>query len=132
MFGFLNNMAEQFVLNKILSSMPKIKVKSGKCRYNYKCHRNAVHDALNKNHEKIAMCFYIDDNQPIIHFINVDEKGRFIDNTIGRWSEQLDYYFIRYIYKNQFFDIDDIFGNYRLQIRNELPLYIRIFSNNEF
>lgn len=117
----------------ILKTMPKINVKSGNCRYNFRCHYNSVHEALNNNDEKIAMVFYfIGTNKPILHFVNVDKNGIFTDNTIGRWSEIYDYYLIKYIKKEKFFNIDNIFANYRKKLKEYLPFYVRILSDIEF
>lgn len=112
--------------------MPKINVKPGIGRYNFMCHLNSVHDALNNDYNKIVMCIYIDENYPIIHFINVDNDGNYIDNTLGRWSEKFDYYFVKLIKKEDFFNINDIFTVYRKELRLKLPFYLRWFSNNKF
>ena len=109
--------SNKIILNYILNNLKEIKVKSGKCRYNFRCHLNSVHEAINKKQNKIALCFYIDEDQPIIHFLNVDKKGKFIDNTIGNWSKKYKYYFVRFINKEDFFSIDDIFTNYREELR---------------
>lgn len=124
--------ANLHIRNLIIATMPKIKVQSGVCRYNYKCQMNAVHDALNEGHDKLAMCFYLDGTWPIIHFVNVDNEGNYIDNTLGRWSETYDYYLIRLIEKESFFYINDIFTSYRKELRLKLPWYIRLFNKCEF
>ena len=38
----------------------------------------------------------------IIHFINVNKDGEYIDNTLGHWSATYDYYLIKYIENNSF------------------------------
>lgn len=130
--NILNNKAEEIVRNMIIANFPKIIVKSGKCRYNYRCQMNAVHDALNNNQDKLAMCFYIENHQCILHFINIDKHGNYKDNTLGRWSEMLDYYLIRIIEKDSFFSIEEIFSAYRKDLKNKLPLLVRLFSDVEF
>jgi hypothetical protein len=124
--------SEKIIKKFIESTMPKIKVESGLCRFNLKCHMNSVHDALNNNQNKIAMCFYIDSNQPIIHFLNIDSEGRYIDNTLGRWSEIYDYYLIKEIDSSDFFEINSIFSEYRKELKLKLPWYIRWFSDPKF
>ena len=118
-------------MNMVTNELEKISVVSGECRYNFMCHRNAVHDALNANQDEVAMCFYIDDDQPIIHFINI-EDGRYVDNTLGRWSDMHDYYLIKTIGKEDFFNIADIFVDYRKQLQGRLPILIRWFNNIDF
>ncbi len=54
---FINEKAKKIIKNMVITTLPKISVIGGKCRFNYKCHVNAVHDAINENHDKIAMCF---------------------------------------------------------------------------
>jgi len=124
--------AEDLVRNLIVATMPKITVKSGLCRYNYRCQLNAVHDALNDDQDKIAMCFYFKDSRPIIHFINVDNEGNYIDNTLGRWSETFDYYLIRFIEKKSFFKIEKIFTAYRNELVSNFPWYVRLFDDCVF
>ena len=116
----------------VIATMNKINVKSGVCRYNFRCQYNAVHDALNENHERIAMCFYIDGSYPIIHFVNYDNDGNYIDNTFGRWSETQDYYLIRIIKKTDFFSVDEIFTAYGKELKRNLPFYVRWFSSIEY
>lgn len=124
--------AEQIVINYMISTMPKIKVKSGICRYNHKCHKNAVHDALDAGEDRIAMCFHYNGDRPTIHFINIDVDGVYIDNTLGRWSETQEYYLIRFIDKDSFFSVDTIFDEYRKYLRSKMPLYVQWFSDWEF
>lgn len=126
-------------LFKLLNNLQRIeKVNSGVCRWNYKCHCNSVHDALNDGHEKIAMCFYVEKKEyfsnpsPSIHFINIDNEGNYIDNTLGRWSEAYDYYFIKFIYKDDFFRVPQIFREYREFIKDSFPWYLRWFIDGDF
>lgn len=78
----------------------------------------------------IGMCIYINDGFPIIHFLKVDESTkRYIDNTLGQWSQYNEYRLIRLITKDEFRDIDVIFTNYRKELKRKLPFWIRILSN---
>ena len=88
---------------------------------------NAVHDALNNGHDYIAMCIYIDEGFPIIHFINIDNDGNYTDNTLGRWSETLEYYLVKTIKKDDFFNVNNIFIDYRIHLSSNIPWYIRMF-----
>lgn len=121
--------AYKIITNMINATLPKINVNSGDCRFNFHCHINSVNDALNNNQDRIAMCFYFDDGQPIIHFINVDENGVFTDNTLGRWSQTYNYHLIRYIEKESFFDVVKIFKSYRVELNKKLPWYITFFGD---
>ena len=130
--NFFEERTNKIIINKILATLPKIKVKSGSCRYNFRCQMNAVHDALNNDEEQIAMCFYITEGYPIIHFININKNGEYIDNTLGRWSERNEYFLIKKIDKEDFFDVNTIFTAYRKEIRKSLPLYLRILNGEDF
>lgn len=123
-----NYKARVEIINKVLSEHELIEVRSGKCRYNYKCHMNAVHEAIKKGDKKIAMCIYIEDNYPIIHFINY-RKDKFIDNTLGVWSGNKKYYFIKWITEEEFWEVNSIFGAYREVLRNSLSFWVRLTSD---
>lgn len=123
-----NKKARLEIVNKIKTEHELIEVHPGKCRYNYKCQMNAVHEALRKGDKKIAMCVYLDENYPIIHFINY-RKGKFVDNTLGEWSAKKNYYFIKWITQGEFWEVNDIFGGYREELRKSLSLWIRLTSD---
>lgn len=121
----------QFINNYVRSNYSKINVKAGKCRYNYMCHANAVHEAFNKKNKEIALVVYFDGLQPCIHFINVNKKGNYIDNTLGRWSLIYEYYLIRHIPESEFWDVYKIHNSFRLHVKCLLPFYLRIFHNHK-
>lgn len=128
----LNYKAKEIVKKMVIENHQKINVKAGVCRYNFRCQNNAVHDAINDKQDKIAMCIYFYGEHPIIHFINVNKDGEYIDNTLGHWSATYDYYLIKYIENNSFFNIDKIFTEYRKELRSRLPFLVRILSDCEF
>jgi len=130
--NILNDKARKIIKGMVIANHQKIKVSPGLCRYNFRCHMNAVHDAIDKKQNEIAMCIYFDDNYPIIHFLNVDKKGKYIDNTLGNWASTYDYYLIRHIEKDSFFQVNEIFSKYRKELRNRLPFFVRMLSNCEF
>lgn len=112
------------------SNYELIKVKPGMCRYNYMCHANAVHDALTLNHTKIAMCIYFEDNVPCIHFINYYPIGGFfMDNTLGEWSRNMEYYLVRFINDDEFFDVFKIHKSFRKLIKRSLPWHLKPFHH---
>ena len=119
--------ARNRVLQIIDSKYSKISVSGGTCRYNFRCHNNAVSDAINNKDEYIAMVIYVDEREPIIHFINVDKRGAYTDNTLGQWAQRMDYYLVRTIPKESFWDIYNIFAAFRLELHRQLPFYMRPF-----
>lgn len=130
--GFLDDKAKEIVKDHMLATMKRVPVKSGTCRYNFRCQRNAVHDAIEAGHDEIAMCMYLEGDHPIIHFLNVDKEGNYIDNTLGQWSQRYTYFLVRHIDKESFFSIESIFSSYRRDLNLKLPFHVRWFSNVEF
>ncbi len=128
--NFNNYEAQKEIRDKIVAEHKKIKVKPGKCRFNFRCSYNAVHEAAKKRDKKIAMCVYLDGGQPIIHFINY-RKGKFIDNTLGQWSTLNQYYFVKWIHEDDFWNVNGIFSSYRKEIRKSLSWWVRLTSDYE-
>jgi hypothetical protein len=131
MINLMNNEAIEEIHQYVVDNLMKIDVLPGSCRYNYKCHMNSVHEAIEHNQDTLVMCFYIGDNQPIIHFINI--KGdKFIDNTLGHWCTQYNFYYIKTIQKEDFFNIENIFTEYRKELKTKLSFFVKLLSDVEF
>lgn len=128
----LNDKAKLEIISHLRATKNKIDVRAGKCRFNYKCQCNAVHEAINKKQDRVAMCMYIDGNYPIIHFVNVSKKGKFTDNTLGNWVQEYEFFLIKYIDKVDYFNIDDVFTDYRKEIRKQLTFFTKLMSDVEF
>ena len=128
--NYKNHEAKQKIVNYTIANYKKIKVKAGKCRYNFRCQYNAVHEAKKNKHKKLAMCIYLDDGYPIIHFINYS-KGKFVDNTLGEWSSRVDFYFVRWITDEEMWEIDNIFTAFRKELKKSLGWWLRLTSNFE-
>jgi hypothetical protein len=132
MTAHFNSKAIQIIRDKIVSENKKITVVPGKCRWNYRCHMNAVHESIKHKHKKIAMVMYMYENgTPIIHFVNY-KKGKFIDNTLGEWCVEYQYYLIKFIEKEDFFNVGDIFDKYRDHLQNCLTPLTKFFNNETF
>lgn len=129
----LNANVIEKIKRDVIYNLEKIDVESGLCRFNNRCHYNAVHDAIDNYDDFIVMCFCIDKTtyNPFIHFINIHD-GLYIDNTLGNWSVNYDYYIIKSIDNHHFFHVSVIFSNYREWLQNQLPWYLRWFSDVEF
>jgi competence CoiA-like predicted nuclease len=128
MVDFNNKKAIKQVREYIYANYRLIKVKPGKCRYNFQCHSNSVHEAKKRRDKKLAMVVYIDGSTPIVHFVNYRNK-KFIDNTLGQWSSQHEYYFIKWIDEPDMFYIHTIFDNYRNHLRNQLSWWVKLTSD---
>ncbi|MCK5017295.1 MAG: hypothetical protein KAS32_09490 [Candidatus Peribacteraceae bacterium] len=128
----LNDKARLETISHIRATKNKIGVRSGKCRFNYRCQYNAVHEAINKKQKRIAMCVYFDEDYPVIHFVNVNKKGKFTDNTLGNWAQQYEYFLIKYIDDVDYFNIDNVFIKYRKELKKQLSFFTSLFSDVEF
>lgn len=73
----LRKKLNSIIINYIIANLKTIDVNSGIIRYNYMCHKNSVHDAINDGDKETAIVFHLNKNRtnPIIHFINVGKKG---------------------------------------------------------
>ena len=131
MTAHFNKKAEEIIRNKILSEHNCITVKPGKCRWNFRCHNNAIHEAVRKGDKEIAMVIYFDKGCPIVHFINY-RKGQYIDNTLGEWTQRYEYYFIKFIPQEDFWNVYTFHNTYRIHLRSCLPWIVRKLSNIEF
>lgn len=128
----LDKKSTQRIKHHVISTGEKISVKSGRCRYNFRCQMNAVNDALSSNQPTVGMCVCINKDSCFIHFVNISKNGSFIDNTLGQWSIKYDYYLIKTIKKVDFLDINDIFMKYRKDLHQKLPIYLRMVNTVEF
>jgi hypothetical protein len=127
----LNQKVKDIYRDMVIARYEKMEVTPGHLRWNFRCQVNSVHDALTVGENMIAMCFCIDgDGDPVIHFINI-HGTKYVDNTLGQWCAKHDYYFVRNIGKEEFFDVNRIFSAYRRQLRRTLPWWVRLLSDYE-
>jgi hypothetical protein len=127
MFNFADSYVRKYVISKIISDLPEINVIPGECHYNFQCHHNSAHYALKNKHNFLTVGFYIDNNYPIIHFLNYINND-FVDNTLGEHTVKYKHYFLKKIHKEDFHEVDNIFGELRKEIRNKLPWHLKLFS----
>lgn len=128
----LNKQAASAIVDYIRTHFKMIDVQPGFCRYNFYCHSNAVHDAITDNDDELAMVVYIDQTTPIVHFISVkqiDGAETFIDNTLGQWSTRHDYYLIKKIHKNEYWDVHVMHEKFKQVLRSQLKWYVRLLSD---
>ena len=129
-FGFMNVLVREFICNKVIKELSEIKVIAGECRYNYQCHKNSAHVAEINGDDFLVVCIYIDDNFPIIHFLNYDSiNGEYVDNTLGIHTSMYKHYLWKKVHKKDFYKMDNVFFNLRQEITKSLPWYLRLFSD---
>jgi hypothetical protein len=124
----LNSKVKSKIENFVRSNYERINVIPGKCRYNFNCHMNAVHDAMEADNHEIAMTIYIDDGWPIIHFISI-HNGYYIDNTLGQWCKYYEYYLVKIVKREEFHNVNKIFDSYRETLSHKLTWYERLLSD---
>jgi hypothetical protein len=140
---YFDQKARRFIADYTKANYEQISVEPGECRFNLMCHMNAVHEAIDDNEKEIALCIYFikcykpNQIQPIIHFVNVTETealryGYYTDNTIGHFCVNYKYYIVRYIDKADFMNIDNVFANFRKELRSKLPWWLRLLSKVNF
>jgi len=133
MLNFKEEEAKQEIWEYATANCELVSILPGRCRYNFRCQMNAVHDAVEAGEDRIAMCMVngTKGDHPYIHFVNVSLSGELVDNTLGHWSTKNTYRLIRYIPKEEFFDIESIFTDYRKFVRKTLKPVTRWFSKYE-
>lgn len=83
--------------------LPSEDFKLGEGHFNRKCHMNTVQKIYEKKAVKVHLVVIFSSTiDPIVHFINEDENGEFVDNTIGWEWEFYNYYYIKEVSKSEF------------------------------
>lgn len=119
---------DTYIKAYVRNMFEKITVNPGACRYNYKCHLNSVHEAIENKQKRVAVVWYIEDNEKVIvHFLNVDENWIFTDNTLWHWSKYIEYYLIEYIDEGRFPQIWNVLMQYKEFLWGQSPWYMRLF-----
>lgn len=127
---YFNKKAEKIWKDKVFAECEKIKVLPGLCRYNFRCHNNAINDAIIDKDDKLAVVFYLQYGEVVLHFVNY-HKNKYIDNTLGQQANYQEYYFYRWITKDQFyFEALDVFDEIRKQFTKLIPWWWRWIVNN--
>ena len=111
------------VSNYVRTNLKKISVQPKAGLFNYRCYYNAVEYARNNTDCAIAEVIYIDEGQPILHYINVDKDGNFLETSLGFLSEELEYYFVNTVDESEWLKIHNRFCR-------TLDVWLRMFSNS--
>ena len=76
--------------------------------FNRQCHNNSVE--YSQIHDcGIVETIYIDNGEPILHYLNTDNNGIFLETTLGWKAGTLEYYKIREIHSDDYFNISHEF-----------------------
>lgn len=91
---------------------------NGKTYCNHRCHLNAVQGAY-ENGDKVFLVVCIGAGEVIVHFINQDSKGHYIDNTLGWYGKELyDYYLVKEASKSEYKTIWNLLLNTKKMLIN--------------
>lgn len=86
------------VSNYVKFNHKRINVLPEQGMFNYRCFYNAVEFARKHPDTVVVEVMFIDDGEPILHYINQNkDTGEYIETTLGFRASSLDYYFIRVI-----------------------------------
>jgi len=96
----------------------------GDSYYNRRCHLNAVQYIKQDKAEEVYLCIYIDNGQPIVHFIN-KKDDKYIDNTLGWLYEQMEYYIIKQVNETEYNNIWNLLKETKESLTN---LYTSSFT----
>lgn len=129
LFSFRNPQAQREVAGRVRALYEKIDVHPGRCRFNFRCHNNSVHEAIENDQDRIAQVVYIENDYPVIHYVNVDEDGRLIDNTLGHNIADKDFYMVKLVWRDEFSNIHVLHEEMRNEFRRSLSPLNRIFSD---
>lgn len=90
------------------------KFELGDNHHNRRCQLNAVQSVYENKSEKVYLCIAINkDNYKniVVHFINKNKSGMYIDNTWGWTHKKFNYYIIRKVSKDEYDNIDVILNS---------------------
>lgn len=98
----------------------------GKLYYNQRCHLNAVQKVKEGKAEKVFLVLTTDynDTNLIIHFINQNKDGKFVDNTWGWIYETTNYYLVKEIKPEEYNRIGQILEEGRKYLINQHSNYL--------
>lgn len=84
----------------------------GRGLFNHRCQHNAVQQVKEGLMEEVYMVVCISGSEyPVVHFINKDNEGFYIDNTLGYLYDVYDSYIIRKIDPSEFNKMNDLLMN---------------------
>ena len=110
-------------------------MKMGKGIFNQRCQLNAVQQVKEGLMKQVYLCICFSEScYPIVHFINKDNEGNYIDNTLGFEYEKYEYYIIREIDESEFLKTDSILMNTKKSLikLHSNALINKVFGINEF
>jgi len=100
--------------------LSKDHMKLGKGLFNHRCQYNAVQQVKEGGFKEVYLCVCCNSsNYPVVHFINKDKDGIYVDNTLGWKYELYDYYIIKKLDESEFESIDKILNDTKADLLNK-------------
>jgi len=106
---WLKNRATERLANHVMAKYEMIKPVPKKGLFNHRCFSNAVEWALNHEGTKVIEVIYIDTGTPILHYVNQNRRGEYLETTLGHMAPHFVYYRIREIHRDDWQYIDGEF-----------------------
>lgn len=122
------NKAHERICRRLRTTHEQVAVKPVQGMFNFRCHENCV-EYVRRNPDlnlRIWETIYIDEGDPILHYILKDEAaGAFLEVTLGWRAEHLEYYLIRLINPD---DYPRIHSEFRRSLDHWLEEYVGWFG----
>lgn len=67
--------------------------------FNFRCHENSVEWHRQRPDHVVVECIYLDEGQPILHYLVRDPAGKLLEVTLGWRALELEYFILRDIAK---------------------------------
>lgn len=103
--------------------IPTENMKLGDGIFNNRCQMNSVQKVKEGNAEEVYAVLALNTDDVIVHFINLDNEGHYIDNTLGFKFTEYEYYLIKKVDISDHHKMDTVLMDLK---RNLLNLH----SNN--
>ena len=118
------------IIHYMMNNYKKIDVEPGAINYYLKCHLVSTHYAIKNGDKELALVLSLNKNNnwPVVHFINYNGNN-FIDNSYGHLNLIYDYYLIKMITKDQFFNTSNILIRYQKKFSNMSNFLEKIFAD---
>lgn len=95
----------------VRSRLKKIQVVPTQGLFNFRCFENAVEYQRTHPDLRLYEVIYIDQGDPILHYVNYDPVAcRFLETTLGWRADTLDYFLVREIEPENYQKIHDEFN----------------------
>ena len=98
MFQKIEDKLRLKVLRDIQSTKEVIHVEPKQGLFNFRCYENAVEYArLNPDHKVIEVMYLESGPSAVLHYINQDPDGNYLETTLGFRADSVEYYKLREI-----------------------------------